>query len=70
MNFFTDAENTDEPVYATVMLENMKNPPNYDMIRNEAYVETVTMKQNVAYTTVQSLQVTEKSEDESEDIYY
>ena len=57
-------------MYDTVVLGNVENPPIYDMIRNEAFVETMTMELNVAYKTVQTPQVTEESEEESEDIYY
>ena len=56
----TDAENTDEHVYDTVALQDVRNPPRIDMAQNEAYIETLPVKVNVAYSTVKSPQMTEE----------
>ena len=59
-----DAKNTDETLYDTVVLENVKNLSIEEkMVQNEAYVRTGTMKLNTAYRTVQSSHMTEESED-------
>ena len=63
MNDYAGAENADEPVYDTVVWKNVENPP---MIRNEAFIETMAMELNGAYSTAQ---VKEESEEESEDLY-